>query len=285
MEKRRNIHTFNGFNSEYEDAKIVVFGAPFDGTTSYRPGTRFAPSVMRNESIGFETYSPYHDEDLTDKKICDVGDVYIPIGNTENTMKAIKKFTKEIVEDGKIPLMIGGDHLVSYPAIEAVYEKYKDLYLFHFDAHTDLRDTFFGEKLSHANVIRRAWDFLGDGKIYQFGIRSGDREEFLWSEKHTHMTKFTYDGLDEAIEAVKDKPVYVTIDIDILDPSVVPGTGTPEPGGITFKEMLDILLKLKKINNIVGGDLVELAPHYDPTGASSAVACKLLREFAFTIHK
>ncbi|MGF7058946.1 agmatinase [Brassicibacter mesophilus] len=284
MEKHKHIHTFVGFDSEYDDAKMVVFGAPFDGTTSFRPGTRFAPSVMRNESYGLEMYSPYHDQDLKDTKICDVGDLIFPIGNTAKTMDVIKEFTKSVVEDGKIPVMIGGEHLVTYPAVEAVYEKYNDLHVIHFDAHTDLRETFFEERLSHATVLKRIWDFVGDGKIYQFGIRSGDREEFEWAKVHTHLTKFTCDGLDEAIEAIGDKPVYVTIDIDVLDPSVMPGTGTPEPGGITFKEIIDVLLKLKKLN-IVGADLVELSPHYDPTGASNAVACKILRELAFTVHK
>ena len=284
MQKHRHVHTFVGFDSEYEDAKIVVFGAPFDGTTSFRPGTRFAPSVMRNESYGLETYSPYHDMDLDDTRICDVGDLTFPIGNTAKTMDVIKEFTKSVVQDGKLPLMIGGEHLVSFPAIEAVYEKYNDLYVIHFDAHTDLRETFFEERLSHATVLKRVWDFVGDGKIYQFGIRSGDREEFEWAKKHTHLTKFTYDGLEEAIETIGDKPVYVTIDLDVLDPSVMPGTGTPEPGGISFNDMMDIILKLKKLN-IVGADLVELSPHYDPSGVSNAVACKILRELAFTVHK
>jgi len=284
MQNSRHVHTFVGFDSEYDESKIVVFGAPFDGTTSFRPGTRFAPSVMRNESYGLERYSPYHDQDLKDTKICDVGDLVFPIGNTEGTMKVIKEYAKSIVEDGKIPLMIGGEHLVSYPAIEAVYEKYNDLHLLHFDAHTDLRETFFEERLSHATVIKRAWDFLGDGRIYQYGIRSGDKEEFEWAKVHTNLTKFTYDGLDKAIEAIGDKPVYVTIDIDVLDPSVMPGTGTPEPGGISFHDMMDIIMKMKKLN-IVGADLVELSPHYDPTGVSNAVACKILRELAFTVHK
>ena len=284
MEKNRHVHTFVGFDNEYDESKIVVFGAPFDGTTSFRPGTRFAPTVMRNESYGLEMYSPYHDMDLKNTKICDVGDLTFPLGNTAKTMDVIKEFTQGVVADNKIPLMIGGEHLVSYPAIEAVYEKYNDLRLLHFDAHTDLRETFFDERLSHATVIKRAWDFLGDGKIYQYGIRSGDKEEFEWAKEHTKLTKFTYEGLDEAIEEIGDKPVYITIDLDILDPSVMAGTGTPEPGGISFNDMMDIILKIKKLN-IVGADVVELSPHYDPTGVSNAVACKILRELAFSIHK
>ncbi|EOD01693.1 agmatinase [Caldisalinibacter kiritimatiensis] len=284
MELNKNVHTFIGFDSEYSDAKLVVFGAPFDGTTSFRPGTRFAPSVMRNESYGLETYSPYLDMDLEDTNIFDAGDLELSFGNTEKVMKDIKEFTKGIVEDGKTPVMIGGEHLVSYPAIEAVYEKYNDLYVLHFDAHADLREEYMGEKLSHASVIRRVWDFVGDNRIYQFGIRSGERKEFQWAKEHTNLTKFNYEGLDEAIETIGDKPVYITIDLDVFDPSVFPGTGTPEPGGISFNDMMDIISKIKKLN-IVGADVVELSPHYDASGVSTAVACKVLRELVLAIHK
>ena len=284
MNKNKNIHTFIGFDKDYKDADIVVFGAPFDGTTSFRPGTRFAPSVMRNESYGLETYSPYFDKDLVEVKICDVGDLDIFPGDTSKALKAVREFTAEVVKDGKIPLMIGGEHLVTYPAVESVFKKYNDLRVLHFDAHTDLREIFLNEELSHATVLKRVWDFVGDDRIYQYAIRSGSREEFEWAKKHTHLTKFNCEGLDEAINHIKDAPVYVTIDIDALDPSVVPGTGTPEPGGLTFSEMMDVILKLKSLN-IVGADLVELSPHYDASGASSAVACKLLRELALAISK
>lgn len=284
MELNKPIHTFIGFDNEYNDSKIVVFGAPFDGTTSFRPGTRFAPQVMRSESYGLETYSPYLDMDLNDVNIFDAGDLEFPFGNTKKVLKAIKDFTKNIVKADKIPVMIGGEHLVTLPVVEAVYEKYNDLYLLHFDAHADLRDHYMGERLSHASVIRRTWDFLGDNRIYQYGIRSGEREEFQWAREHTRLTKFTYEGLDKAVETIGDKPVYITIDLDILDPSVFSGTGTPEPGGITFNDMMNIIAKLKGLN-IVGADVVELSPHYDPSGVSTAVACKILRELVLAIHK
>ncbi|MFU0824428.1 agmatinase [Clostridium sp.] len=284
MQRNKHVSTFLGFDNEYDESKIVVFGAPFDGTTSFRPGTRFAPDVMRSESYGLETYSPYLDRDLTEIKVFDAGDLQFGFGNTEKVLKSIKEFTEGIVADGKIPFMIGGEHLVSYPAVEAVFEKYKDLRIIHFDAHTDLRDEFKGERLSHATVLKRIWDFVGDGKMYHFGIRSGDGDEFRWAKEHVKLTKFNTDGLDDAIREIGSNPVYITIDLDVLDPSVFPGTGTPEAGGISFHEMMDAILKMKDLN-VVGLDVVELSPHYDPSGVSNAVACKIVRELALAVYK
>lgn len=278
----RNISNFIGFDAEYEESDIVVFGSPFDGTTSFRPGTRFASEIMRIESYGLETYSPYQDKDLEDYKIYDGGDLEFPFGNTKKVLDIIEKYMKKIVNDDKIPLMIGGEHLVTFPAIKAVHNKYKDLYIIHFDAHADLREDYLGEKLSHATVMRRVWDLVGDNKIFQFGIRSGEKEEFYWAKKHTNINKFNLNGLDEALESIGDRPVYITIDLDVLDPSIFPGTGTIEPGGISFNELLEGIIKLNKLN-IVGADIVELSPHYDNSGTSTAVACKVLRELALVI--
>lgn len=282
MQRTKNVSTFLGFENEYDESKIVVFGAPFDGTTSFRPGTRFAPNIMRNESYGLETYSPYLDKDLEDIEIFDAGELEFPFGNTERVLNLINEFTHSILKDNKIPFMIGGEHLVSYPAIKAVSDKYKDLHIIHFDAHTDLREEYMGEVLSHATVIRRVWDIVGDNKIYQFGIRSGEAREFNWAKEHTNMTKFNTGGLQEAVKTIGDKPVYITIDLDILDPSIFPGTGTPEAGGITFNEMMEAIKCMQGLN-VVGADIVELSPHYDPTGVSTAVACKVLRELILAI--
>lgn len=284
MQRNKHVSTFLGFDNEYDESKIVVFGAPFDGTTSFRPGTRFAPDVMRSESYGLETYSPYFDRDLTEIQVFDAGDLQFGFGNTEKVLKMIREFTEAIVADGKIPFMIGGEHLVSYPAVEAVFEKYKDLRIIHFDAHTDLRDEFKGERLSHATVLKRIWDFVGDGKMYHFGIRSGDGDEFRWAQEHVKLTKFNTNGLDDAIAEIGNHPAYITIDLDVLDPSVFPGTGTPEAGGISFHEMMDSILAMKNLN-VVGADVVELSPHYDPSGVSNAVACKIVRELAIAIYK
>ncbi len=283
MEK--NVHTFIACDSDYEESKIVIFGAPFDSTTSFRPGTRFASSAIRNESFGIETYSPYCDKDLLDTKIFDGGDLELCFGNSRQALDDISAFTSDILNDGKIPFMIGGEHLVTLGAVEAVFKKYPDLNIIHFDAHTDLRDDYLGEKLSHASVIRRCHDLLGDGKIFQFGIRSGDRTEFEWAKQgHTFLNKFDFRGLEKVIEELDGKPVYFTLDLDVLDPSCFCGTGTPEAGGVTFRELLSAVTKVANLN-IVGLDMNELSPIYDQSGASTALACKLLREILLLIYK
>lgn len=278
----KNVQTFIACDCDYDQADIVLFGAPFDGTTSFRPGTRFGPSAIRNESFGIETYSPYQDKDLTDIRVFDCGDLELPFGNTERVLDMIQQHTKAILEDDKIPVMLGGEHLITLGSASAVLEQYPDLHIIHFDAHTDLRDEYLGEKLSHSSVIRRIWDKVGDGRIHQFGIRSGEGYEFAFAKQHTHLHPFNLDGLDETIKALAGKPVYVTLDLDVLDPSIFCGTGTPEAGGVTFTELLRALISLKVLN-IVAYDINELSPVYDPSGVSTAVACKLVREILLTI--
>ncbi|MFD1928038.1 agmatinase [Sporosarcina siberiensis] len=273
----KNIETFLGCENEYEESKIVIFGAPFDSTTSYRPGTRFASKAMRSESFGIETYSPYQDKDLEDITVFDGGDLELSFGNPEKALTQIEEFTALVLEDDKIPCMIGGEHLVTLGAVRAAAKKYPDLHVIQFDAHADLRDDYLGESLSHASVIHRVWDILGDGRIYQFGIRSGDRSEFQWGKDHVYTNKFNFDGLNEIVEKLKGKPIYLTIDLDVLDPSVFPGTGTPEAGGVSFLELLQAMLDVSELN-IIACDVNELSPIYDQSGVSTAVACKVLRE-------
>ena len=271
---------FIGCTADYEHAAIALFGAPFDGTVSYRPGARFGPQAVRSESFGIETWSPLQRADLEDARVCDLGDIDVPIGNTAESLSMIEELAGWIFRDGKKTLMIGGEHLVSFPAIEAAHGKYPDLNVIHFDAHADLREDYLGERLSHAAAIRRVHDILGDGRIWQFGIRSGTREEYQWAaEGHTALHPFGFGGLRQAVEALRGKPVYLTVDLDVLDSSVFPGTGTPEAGGATFRELMDALLAMKGLD-IVGADAVELSPHYDPGGGSTAVACKVVRELA-----
>ena len=272
-----NIETFIGCDSSFEKARIVLFGAPFDSTTSFRPGARFGPSAMRHESFGLETYSPYQDKDLTDYRIFDSGDLELCFGSTELALLDIESRAEEILAAGKLPVLLGGEHLVTLGALEAVADNHPDLHVIHFDAHTDLRTEYLGEELSHSTVLYHAWKLLGDGRIHQFGIRSGEKYEFEFAREHTHLHKFDLKGFAETVQRLQDKPVYFTLDLDVLDPSIFCGTGTPEAGGITFKELMEAILLLHKLD-IVGCDINELSPHYDHSGTSTAVACKVTRE-------
>lgn len=278
-----NIETFIACESSYEEAQTVLFGAPYDSTTSYRPGTRFASRAIRSESFGLETYSPYQDKDLEEIQVFDSGDLELSFGRVDLALADIKARTQTILADNKRPFMIGGEHLVTLPAVEATFEKYPDLQVIQFDAHTDLREVYLDAKLSHATVIRRIHDFLGDGKIHQFGIRSGERAEFQFAKEHTNLHKYNLDGLKETVAALKDTPVYLTIDLDVFDPGVFPGTGTPEAGGIFFMEFVESLKLISQLN-IVALDVNELSPTLDQSGASTALACKVVRELLLAIH-
>ncbi len=280
----KNIENFIGCEAEYDESDLVLFGAPFDSTTSYRPGARFGSAAIRHESYGIETYSPYQDEDLTDYNVFDSGDLELCFGSAESALADIEKRAAEIAEDNKIPLLIGGEHLVTLGSFRAVRKKYPDVHIVHFDAHADLRDDYLGANLSHACVIRRCHDIIGDKKIHQFCIRSGDRTEFEFAKQHTDMHKFDFDGLKSTVKAIGDAPVYFTIDLDCLDPAYFCGTGTPEAGGVSFKKLLGAIETVCKAN-IVGADINELAPNLDQSGASTALACKITRELILAILK
>lgn len=284
MDITTNTLTFIGCDAAFADADIVLFGAPFDSTTSNRPGTRFGPRQMRLESDGLETYSPYQDRDLTDLAVCDSGDIELPFGDSARALELIEERAAAILAAGKLPLMIGGEHLVTLGAFRAALNKYPDICIVHFDAHTDLRDDYLGVKLSHASVIRRCWDLVGDGRIWQFGIRSGDRPEFYWAaDGHTTLNKFNFNGLADAIAAIGDRPIYFTIDLDVLDPAYFPGTGTPEAGGVDFAALLGAIQTVCA-GRVVAADINELAPMLDPTGISTAIAGKVLRELILAIN-
>jgi agmatinase len=283
MQLNKNVSTFIGCEADFDDAHIVLIGAPFDSTTSYRPGTRFASSVIRKESFGLEVYSPYQDKELDTKIVCDAGDLELPFGNASRALDVIEEASEEILSAGKLPFLIGGEHLVTLGIFRAVFKRYPDVHIVHFDAHTDLRDDYMGEKLSHATVIRRCHDLIGDHKIYQFGIRSGEKAEFEFAKNHLVIEKFTVDSVESVVDALKGKPVYLTVDLDVLDPSQLPGTGTPEAGGLTFETLRSALMKVTTLN-IVGLDVNELNPMLDATGASTALACKLIREVLIALQ-
>ena len=280
----RNVETFIGCDADYEDADIVIFGAPFDSTTSFRPGARFGSAVIRHESFGIETYSPYQDKDLEDFRIFDSGDLELCFGSAEAALADIEERAETILSDGKIPFLIGGEHLVTLGSVRAVAKKHPDLHVIQFDAHADLRDDYLGAKLSHACVMRRCHDLLGDGRIHQFCIRSGERAEFRFAAEHTDMHKFSFEGLSELVDKlIKDNvPVYFTIDMDCLDPAYFCGTGTQEAGGVDWKQLLEAILTVAKAN-VVAFDINELSPALDSSGASTALACKTVRELLLAL--
>ena len=264
--------TWMGQNPDYNTASVVMLGLPFDGTVSYRSGSRFAPEQIRLASWGLEEYSPRFNKFLEDVNFHDAGDLEFPLGNTYKTLEVIEKNVEDIYNDGKKVFGIGGEHLVTLPEIKAVSEFYDNLAIIHFDAHTDLREEYLGEEMSHSAVIRHASKITGPENIKQIGIRSGMKEEFEFMKKYNTLAQ-KYSDLD----VLKDKKIFVTVDLDVLDTSIMPGTGTPEAGGFQFNELMGWFEYLKNFD-IIGADVVELAPDYDASGASTAVATKVIRE-------
>lgn len=265
-------------------ASTMLFGAPFDSTTSYRPGTRFGSAAIRHESYGIESYSPYQDKDLEDANVIDLGDLELCFGDVNKALDRIEERTRHVLHASKRPFMLGGEHLVTLGAFRAVADMYPDVHIIHFDAHADLRDDYLGAKLSHACVLRRCWELVGDGRIHQFGIRSGDREEFAWGRTHVSTRRFDFEGLEETLNQLEGKPVYFTVDLDVMDPSIFPGTGTPEPGGVTFDALRQAVTLVCSRAKVVGCDVNELSPHYDQSGVSTIVACKIVREMLLALQ-
>jgi len=268
-------------HSNYEESKAVLYGMPMDWTVSYRPGSRFGPARIREVSIGLEEYSLYLNRELGDVKFFDAGDIPLPFGNPEKSLAEIKNFVRKVLADGKVPIGMGGEHLVSLPVMEAMYEKYPDLAVIHFDAHTDLRTDYEGEEYSHATPIRKFADIVGPTNMYSFGIRSGLKEEFEWAKENgMFIAPFeVLEPLKTKLPELAGRPVYVTIDIDVLDPAHAPGTGTVDAGGITSKELLASIHAIAASNvNVVGFDLVEVAPVYDQSEKTVNAAAKFIRE-------
>lgn len=261
-----------GQNPDYDSSDIIMLGLPFDGTVSYRPGSRFAPEQIRIASWGLEEYSPNFDKHLADVNFHDAGDLELPLGNTYKSLDVIEQNVEDIYKDGKRVFGIGGEHLVTLPEIKAVSKFYKDLAIVHFDAHTDLREEYLGEEMSHSAVIRHASKIVGPENIKQIGIRSGMKEEFEFMKQHNTLIHEFHE-----LDGLNGKKIFVTVDLDVLDPSVMPGTGTPESGGMQFNELIGWFKYLKKFD-IIGADVVELAPDYDASGVSTAVATKVIRE-------
>jgi len=269
--------TFISANASFEESKNVILGCPYDGSASFRPGARFGPAAIRKASWGIETFSPYQDRDLGQCSIHDMGDLELPLGEKKISLQYIRKALDRILSRKKFPILLGGDHLITLPIVEAMIDTHPDLQLLHLDAHTDLREDYLGETLSHSTVMRKIIDRMGAGRLFQIGIRSGTKEEFKLARKMKSIFSSKKEIVKSVVNRFKKKPVYITLDLDIIDPSLMPGVGTPEPGGLTFQELITLLKELQPLH-VIGFDLVELTPDYDPTQISSITASVILRE-------
>jgi agmatinase len=272
MELQFTSRTFLAADSSYAESLAVIIGCPLDITSSFRPGTRFAPQAIRDVSWGLETYSPRLDRDLEDLKICDVGDISLPLGNPEGALGMIQGYLATVIGDKKFPILLGGEHLISLAVVRELARHHHNLAVIQLDAHADFRQDYLGDSLSHATVMRRIADILGGENIFQLGIRSGTREEMRSARAMGSLSE-----VGETLRRAAGRPVYLTVDLDILDPGVAPGVGAPEPGGLTFDECISLISKLSSLN-VQGFDVVELSPPYDPTQQSAMAAAKLIRE-------
>ena len=273
-------------SASFEKSQGVILGCPYDGSASFRPGARFGPSAIRRASWGIETFSPYFQRDLSQCSIHDMGDIELPLGEKKISLGLIRKALGKILSGRKLPIILGGDHLITLPIIEEILPLYPQLYIIHIDAHTDLREEYLGEFLSHCTVMRRLIERLGEGRLFQIGIRSGTEDEFKLARKIKSIISLESASLNSMIRRLRNKPVYITLDLDVIDPSLLPGVGTPEPGGFTFQEFISLLKKLQTLH-VIGFDIVELTPDYDPTQVSSITASVILREMilAFCLKK
>jgi len=263
--------------ASFQESHAVILGCPFDGTASFRPGARFGPSAIRRASWGIETYSPYLQKDLREVPVHDWGDLELPPGDKKEAFGWIRKALQKILASKKFPILLGGDHLVTLPIVEEVIRIYPDLHLIHIDAHTDMRENYLGETLSHSTVMKKVLDVLGQGRLFHLGIRSGTEEEFQWAKRAKSIVSLNEPSLKSLVRRLKGKPIYLSLDLDVVDPSLLPGVGTPEPGGLTFGEFLSLLKSLQSLK-VIGFDIVELTPDYDPTQISSITASVILRE-------
>jgi agmatinase len=268
---------FISANASFEKSRGVILGCPYDGSASFRPGARFGPPAIRRASWGIETFSPYLKKDLSQCSIHDMGDLELPLGEKKISLNLIRKALAKILSENKFPILLGGDHLITLPIIEEILEISPHLHLIHMDAHADLRDDYLGESLSHSTVMRKVVDHLGEGRVFQIGIRSGTEEEFRLARKMNSIISLQPASLSSMIKRLRSQPVYITLDLDVIDPSLLPGVGAPEPGGLSFQEFISLLKKLQALH-VIGFDMVELTPDYDSTQISSITASVILRE-------
>ncbi|MFZ5646774.1 MAG: agmatinase [Bacillota bacterium] len=270
---------FMGSGDDYEGARAVILGAPMDQTVSFRSGARNGPRSIRSVSEVLEEYSPRLDRDLAELLYTDLGDILIIPGKIEENLERIEKTVGKVLRDGKFPVMLGGEHLVTLPAVRCAASLFPELSVIHFDAHADLRDQYLGMRLSHATVMRRIVEIIGGERLFQFGIRSGTREEFAYARSSVNFypDDVNIDDIVKVAGRLKGKPVYITLDIDVFDPAYAPGTGTPEPGGCMPAQVFSALEALSGLD-VIGFDLVEVCPAYDQSDRTAILAAKIVRE-------
>ena len=279
---------FMGANKNLSDCSIGLFGVNYDGTTSFKPGARFGPNAIRNVSESLETYCPFVNKDLNLINYFDAGSLKLDLSDTRSIIKTVKSGTNFLLNNNLKPLILGGEHSISIGVIEALVEKYPTLIMIQLDAHADLRNSYQNNKYSHACTIRRCLEILPSKKVFQIGIRSGTKEEFTIMNNNHQLIKFrTGDSIIEiqkTLEPFKKHPIYLTIDLDWFDPSLLSGTGTPEPGGFFWHDF-EKIIELLNIFEIIGCDIVELSPDLDNSGISSIVAAKTTRSLIMTLDK
>lgn len=271
---------YMGAQRDPAGCQVGLFGVPYDGTTSFRPGTRFGPAAIRQVSDGLETYDPQLDADLEDIAFADLGAVEISFGAPEPVVEAVRQATNAVLDLGLKPLMLGGEHSISSGAVAAVAERYPDLVLLQLDAHADLRESWLGGRHSHACAMRRCLEVLPSGELLQLAIRSGTKQEFQELRREQRLVGMQQ--LAARLQAIQGRPLYLTVDLDWFDPSVMPGTGTPEPGGYLWADFTELTALLQR-QNLVAADVVELAPGLDSSGCSSVLAAKVVRSLLLSL--
>ena len=257
-----------------------IIGVPFDSTTSYHSGSRLGPIVVREASFGFEKYNTVFNKDLT-AAFYDFGDVNVVPGNCEATCKIIEDTVNELLDLNIRPIIIGGEHSASIGAIKALTEKYEKLTVIHLDAHRDLVFEFVGEKYSHATVMRRVHEMGAD--LVQIGIRSASQDEDEFVKSTYNIQTFKNKDVHKHMDAIEyyltniEGPIYISVDMDVVDPAFAPSVGNPTPGGLFMSEIETIIETLSH-KDIVGFDVVETAS--DRLGDNTAViAAKIIYDF------
>lgn len=260
----------------------ALFGCPLDQTSTFRSGSDRAPESIREASDSIETYSPFLDRDLTDYRFADLGDVDFSNADLETCLERIESFCSTILNHGAKPVALGGEHTVTLPIVRGLNKVCHDFLVIHLDAHTDLRDTYEGASLSHATVIRRVVDLIGPERLIQMGIRSGTREEFVWMKQNGTLYQWDKGTEKSLLKRLNNCEVYVTLDLDVLEPACLPGTGNPEAGGWFYND-LERFIKILTSVKLIGADVVELNPGLDKSGMSSILAAKIVRELLLVI--